>query len=101
MYYRNDITIIKLPQIWRQIAENIRYQTNETEEYDSVPDTGNDLLDETEKDNEKNNFVGRMLDGIYSMISFKGKDTPIVPNEINKFIYEHFFLVNNDHLFCR
>ena len=100
MYYRNDITIIKLPQIWRQIAKNIRYQTNETEEYESVPDTGNDLLDETEKDNKKSNFVGRMLDGIYSMISFKGKDTIIVPNEIN-IIDEHFFLVNNDHLFCR
>ena len=91
MYYRNDITIIKLPQIWSEIAKNIRYQKNETEEYDSVPDTGNGLIDYPAKDNEKSNFVGRVLGGINSIISFKGKDTAILPNEINILNNEQFF----------
>ena len=75
MHYRNDIKIIKPPQIWSEIAENIRYQKHETEEYDSIPDTGNGLLDETAKDNEKSSFIGRMSDGINSSMSSEGKDT--------------------------
>ena len=74
MYYRNDIKIFKTPQIWSEIAKNIRYQKNETEEYDSVPDTGNGLIDYPAKDNEKSNFVGRMLDAISSIISFRCRD---------------------------
>ena len=57
MYYRNDIEIVKPPQIWSEIAKNIRYQKNETEEYDSVPDTGNGLSDDTEKDSEKSAWI--------------------------------------------
>ena len=60
MYYKSDIKMIKPPQIWSEIAEKIRYQKNETEKYDSVPGTGNGLLDETAKDNEKSNFYIRL-----------------------------------------
>ena len=85
MYCRNDMKIFKPPQIWSKIAETIRYQENVTEEYDLVPDTGNDLLDEAAKYNEESNFVGRVLGGINSIISFKGRDTLILPNQINIF----------------
>ena len=85
MYYRNDIKTIKPPQIWSEIAKNIRYQKNKTEKYDSVPDTGNGLLDDTEKDNDKSNFIGRMLDGISSILPFKGEDTLSLPSEFTIF----------------
>ena len=66
----------------RPNCKNISFKINISEDYDSVPDTGDGLLDDTEKDNKKSYFIGRMLDGISSIIPFKGKDTLISPKEI-------------------